>query len=407
MRIAVFVDHFPSLSETFILNQIAGLIERGHQVDIFANRRGDTERIHPVVEKYNLLQHTFCPELPANKFQRVLGVFSILFANPQIRLTQWLSCLNVFAYGSRALNLRLFYDVARFLDKQPYDIIHCQLESIGLQGMLFRSMGFLKGRLVTSWRGHDFPTYTHKFASCTYSNLYDQGDAFLPVSESLKKELIENGCSEGKITVLRSGIDLEEFPFATRVPRQNGEIRILSIGRLVENKGIEYGIRAVAKLIEKNPRIRYRAIGDGPLKSQLRGLVEQLKLQNYVTLLGWKLKEEVVQELQEAVILATPSFTAADNSKEGIPNVLKEAMAMGVPVIGTEHSGIPELITEGDTGFLVPERDADALASKIDYLLSHPEIWEPLGRAARAHIESFYDIEKLNDELVEIYESLL
>ena len=407
MRIAVLVDHFPALSETFILRQITGLIDRGHEVDIFANRRGEVTEVHPEVQNYKLMGHTYFPELPPNKLLRVAQFFSAFLTQRQIPATRLLACLNVFEYGMRALNLRLFYDVLRFADKAPYDIIHCQLEPLGLQGMLFRNMGFLKGRLLTSWRGHDFPTYVREFSSCSYHKLYQQGDLFLPVSESLKAQLIADGCSEMKITVLRSGIDLSEFPFTARTPSLDGEITILSIGRLVENKGIEYGIRAVKKLVRRNPRLRYRIVGDGPLLADLKRLVAELELGHWVSFLGWKSREGVIQELKNAALLMTPSITAVDGAQEGIPNVLKEAMAMGVPVIGTQHSGIPELIRDGETGFLVPERDAEGLASRIDYLLSHRDIWEPLCRAARAHIESCYDIERLNDDLVEIYERLL
>lgn len=407
MRIAVLVDHFPSLSETFILRQITGLIKRGHAVDIYANSRGDTARAHPEVSANRLLERTYFPDVPAGKLQRISGVFSALRAHPEIPLKQWLACLNVFEFGRHALSLRLFYSLSRFPGKGAYDIIHCQLEPLGMQGMLFRNLGFLNGRLVTSWRGHDFATFVRGFRQCSYPALYEQGDMFLPVSDSLKTELIADGCSEAKVRVLRSGIDLSQFPFSPRRPQTDGEIRVLSIGRLTENKGIAYGIQAIARLVKTWPRIRYRVIGDGPLMGELRTLVRALELEHCVDFCGWLLQDEVRKELQDATVLITPSYTAADQSKEGIPNVLKEAMATGVPVVGTDHSGIPELISDGKTGYLVPEQNAVALAAAIESLLSQPQRAESMCYAARAHIESVYDIEKLNDELVRIYESLL
>lgn len=407
MRIAILVDHFPSLSETFILQQITGLIKRGHHVDIYANSRGSTDKLHPQVREFDLLERAYFAAPPRNKLKRLVAVLTTISNCPNVPIQRWLGSMNPFRYGRYALSLRLFYDVARFAGKPPYDIIHCQLEPMGLQGMLFRNMGFLHGRLVTSWRGHDFPVYVHRFSQCTYPNLYAQGDRFLPVSDSLRRELLDAGCSDAKIHVLRSGINLNDFPFTLRTPDAQGDIVLLSIGRLVENKGLEYGIRAVAKLVPRYPGIRYRIVGDGPLMDSLQSLVKTLGLEQHVVLTGWQLHEQVRRELQQASILVTPSFTADDAAKEGIPNVLKEAMAMGVPVIGSDHSGIPELITDGENGFLVPEKDADAIAAKIDHLLVHPEIWEDLERAARAHIEAHYDIEKLNDELEQVYRSVL
>jgi colanic acid/amylovoran biosynthesis glycosyltransferase len=102
-----------------------------------------------------------------------------------------------------------------------------------------------------------------------------------------------------------------------------------------------------------------------------------------------------------------PSVTAADGNQDAPVNTLKEAMAMGLPVISTYHGGIPELVEDGVSGFLVPERDAKAIAQKLDYLISHPEIWVQMGRSGRRQVEDKYDMEKLNDELVKIYQNSL
>ncbi len=100
-------------------------------------------------------------------------------------------------------------------------------------------------------------------------------------------------------------------------------------------------------------------------------------------------------------------MTAQDGNQDAPVNTLKEAMAMGLPVIGTLHGGIPELVKDGVSGFLVPERDADAIANKLSYLIEHPEIWPLMGKAGRTYVESRYDINRLNDELVQIYRQVL
>jgi colanic acid/amylovoran biosynthesis glycosyltransferase len=102
-----------------------------------------------------------------------------------------------------------------------------------------------------------------------------------------------------------------------------------------------------------------------------------------------------------------PSVTAADGDQEGIPNVIKEAMAMGIPVLATRHSGIPELVEEGLSGFLVSERDTDALTDRLIHLIDHPEIWPEMGKAGRDYVKKHYDINKLNDRMVEIFQSLM
>ena len=105
--------------------------------------------------------------------------------------------------------------------------------------------------------------------------------------------------------------------------------------------------------------------------------------------------------------MLAPSVTSQNGDCEGIPVAIVEALAWGLPVLSTLHSGIPEVIQDGESGFLVPERDTEALAEKLEYLIEHPELWPEMGRKGRKYVEEHYDIDKLNDRLVEIYQRLL
>jgi colanic acid/amylovoran biosynthesis glycosyltransferase len=116
--------------------------------------------------------------------------------------------------------------------------------------------------------------------------------------------------------------------------------------------------------------------------------------------------EQVVEVLRRASIFLAPSVTSADGDQEGIPVALMEAMSSGVPVVATEHSGIPELVEDGISGFLAPERDAGTLAVRLGQLIEHPELWPSMGEAGRRRVEADYDIEVLNDRLVDLLERL-
>jgi colanic acid/amylovoran biosynthesis glycosyltransferase len=153
--------------------------------------------------------------------------------------------------------------------------------------------------------------------------------------------------------------------------------------------------------------VEYRVLGDGPLRERLTGLAEQLGVADRVTLHGRHGQEKVRGALEESDVLVAASVTAADGDEEGIPNVLKEAMALGLPVVGTRHAGIPELIEDGVSGFLVPERDAAALAAALQRLTREPGRWAAMGRAGRAKIEMEYDIDRLNDRLAGLLENLI
>lgn len=407
MRIAFLVDQFPALSETFILHQITGLIDRGHQVDIYSNNLGNLSKIHPEVETYQLLDRTFYSQMPEDRWSRLLQGLGLVFSKGVKEPATCLASINPFQYGKQAASMRLLYSASRFMDKPPYDIIHCQLGFLGIQGLLLSKIGAAKGKLVTSIRGSDFMLYVNMFGKDYFNELFKEGDLFLPVCESFKQEMIKLGCDPNKIVVHRSGLDFESFAFTPRQERQDARVRLVTVARLTESKGVEYGIRAVAKLVPDYPQIDYQIIGDGPLMADLQQLIDELGVNGNAKLLGWKQRPEVVEILQQADIMVTPSITATTGAREGIPNVLKEAMAMGLPVISTQHSGIPELIEDGVSGFLVPEHDVDALAQKLGYLIDHSELWSEMSRAGRAHLEEHYNLNQLNDRLVEIYEQLL
>ncbi|NER33279.1 MAG: colanic acid biosynthesis glycosyltransferase WcaL [Oscillatoria sp. SIO1A7] len=412
MRIAFLIDEFPSLSETFILNQIVGLLDRGQEVDIYADSPGDMSKVHPEVESYQLLSRTYYTQMPPGRSRRIPKGIRLFLANFHKAPRMLLRALNLFEYkysdyGDQAALLRLLYSAIPFLGKQPYDIIHCHYGRNGTRGAILRDIGVLQGKLIAAFHGFDISTYIDRYGESIYEKLFARGDLFQPIGENWKRRLIELGCEEKKIMVHRMGIDCTKFSFTPRQPDPNGSIRLVSIARLVEKKGLEYGIRAVAKLARDNPNIEYKIAGDGFLREDLQQLIRELNLSKQVKLLGWQQQQEILALLKWADILLAPSVTSSAGDREGIPVTLMEAMAMGLPVVSTQHSGIPELVQDGVSGFLVPERDVDALADKLEYLIGHSERWPEMGRAGRAYIEECYDINKLNDRLVEIYQQLI
>jgi colanic acid/amylovoran biosynthesis glycosyltransferase len=408
MKIAFIVGRFPVLSEAFILNQITGLIDRGHQVDIYALEGYELEeKFHPDVEKYNLLNHTYYAlKVPENYVWRTLQGLGLLATNFSKNPLACLQAINVFKYGKQAASLRLLYTTLLFLESQQYDIIHSQFGIYALEAMLAHDVGVLKGKLISSFRGYDISWYIKEKGDRVYDELFKKADFFFTNCDFFKRRILKLGCDPNKVRVLRSGINCSRFAFNTRHPSEDGVFRIATTGRLVEKKGIEYAIRAVAKVAEKYPNIEYNIIGDGNLKEHFEQVIAELKMQDKVKLLGWKHQREIIEILDKSHLFVAPSVTAADGNQDAPVNTLKEAMAMGLPVIGTWHGGIPELIEDGVSGFLVPERDADAISEKLIYLIEHSEKWPEMGKSGRAYVEKHYETNKLNDELVEVYQQV-
>lgn len=406
MKIAFIVDEFPSLSQTFVLNQIMGLINLGHDVHIFAEIAGSDIKVHNDYKKYGLLERTYYQLIPKNIIFRLLkGIFYIIKYTPSNYEVVFRS-LNIFRYGRKALSFYLLFLSIPFLEKGPFDIIHCQFGTLGLKAVLLKQIGAINCKVVTSLRGYDVTMILNENPGI-YSELFREGDLFLPVCQSLKERLIHAGCDEKKIVVHYSGIDCSKFEYSQR-QRINGEhIKVLTIARLVEKKGVAFAIEAVADLISKGEKILYTVIGDGMLYENLKQMIERMGIEQHVKLLGWKTQEEIKRLLQEAHVLVAPSLTSVSGDQEGIPNAIKEAMATGLPVISTFHSGIPELVTDGVSGFLVPERDVGSLADSLAYLIRHPEICNDMGKAGRMQVEQKFDTHQLNNRLEELYLKLL
>ena len=200
-----------------------------------------------------------------------------------------------------------------------------------------------------------------------------------------------------------------KFNFNTRQPIIERKVQLLTIARLVEKKGVQYSIKAVANILKKFPNIEieYKIIGDGPLRKDLENLISELGIADHVKLLGWKPQEEIIKVLAEADVFMAPSVTSLDGDQEGIPVVLMEALAQGLPVISTYHSGIPELVQDKKTGFLAKERDVDSIVEKLEYLLLNKASWPQIRKAGRTHVIENYEIQKLNDQLVALYHKLI
>jgi colanic acid/amylovoran biosynthesis glycosyltransferase len=406
MRIAFLLNVFPKLSETFIVSQIVGLIERGHTVEIFARYRNTDEPVDPQVEKYQLIGRTQYLTIPTSRKGRVLAAAKILLRCGWGRPLHLLRSMNVVRYGKAAINLELFCCQQFFLKTPAYDIIHCHFGPVGIFGQRLREIGALTGLLLTTFHGYDVASYIAQHGTGVYDDLFRKGEAFTCSSNFIRQKLIAAGCDPTKIFLFKLGTDVRKFNFLKRRVDSDGVIRLVTVARLVEKKGLEYSIKAVGNLVRQFPNLEYTIVGDGNLRQNLCLLIERLNLRKNVSLVGWKTQEEVRRLFAKSHIFVLASVLSSDGDFEGQGMVLQEAQAMGLPVICTNHNGFPESILNGQSGFLVPERDAEALSTKLAELIREPELWPEMGKKGREFVEAEFDLSKRNDALVELYRTL-
>jgi len=179
-------------------------------------------------------------------------------------------------------------------------------------------------------------------------------------------------------------------------------MRLLTVARLVEIKGHEYALRAIAKVRARYPNLRYDLVGDGPLRKKLTALIAELGLNDAVTLHGSRSETDVREFFAQAhAFLLTSVNVEGDEEGQGL--ALQEAQACGLPVIATRHGAFPEGVAPENRSWLVPERDVEALASKLCELVDAKDRWPVIGHAGRNFVKQRYDIRALNKQLVEIY----
>ncbi len=409
MKIAVIVEAFPALSQTFILNQITGLIDRGHEVYIYAEMSDPMQKMHSDIEKYQLLERTYYqPKPPRNKVLRFLEAILLFISSFLKDPILVLRSLNVFKYGKDAASLRILYAAVPFLgNRQTYDIIQCHFGLLGKKGMFLRSIGAINGPLLAAFHGVDVTQNIQLLGKDLYADLFEDSDLLMPSTEHFRRRLIDLGSKPEKTLLHYLGLDTEKFKFVPRYAPEDGRIKLITVARLTEKKGIEYSIRGVAKVSKAYPNLQFDIIGDGHLRSSLEDLIHELRLDGVVNLLGAKNRDEIIAALSQAHIFLHPSVTPKSGDQEGSPLAIQEAMAMGLPVISTYHAGIPELVENGVSGFLVPEKDADTLAEKLLLLVQYPEQWAEMGQAGRKRVEQQRDINKLNDRLVKLYQMMI
>ncbi|MER8903944.1 glycosyltransferase [Mesorhizobium sp. M0772] len=387
MRVGFVVGEFPLLSETFVVDQMAGLLARGFQVEVVCEKMQGDHRI-----------------------DRQSEPMATLLA----RTRHWWRWAAVISKFVQRLPPRLRYKASTVLDiafarrLNRCDVIVAHFGQNGERAAALKKWKVLKPPIITIFHGADVAIPARQAVLATqYAGLIKHGTLNLPVNDYFRTMLLEAGLSQASTTVHHMGIDAREIGYRWE-SWEGTQLVVTTVCRLVEKKGVEFALRALASLNASQPQLdwRYDIVGDGPLRMNLEKLAVELGLAGRVTFLGSLPHAEVKRRLRMAHLFLLPSITASDGDMEGIPVALMEAMAAGLIAVSTYHSGIPELIKDGETGLLAPERDISALAGKLAWAGEHPTECERIALAARRKVEDDFNADVLNERFAQIVTQL-
>jgi colanic acid/amylovoran biosynthesis glycosyltransferase len=288
-------------------------------------------------------------------------------------------------------------------------LIHAHFGTSGVYALPYARL--LRRPLVVSYYGFDVayaerrerhPELAGYFAELPA--LFRRAALHLALTEEMRRRLIALGCPAGRVLVHPNGVDTARFRPSPRPP--GAGMRVLMCGREVEKKGFEYGLRALAAASREAPGITLELLGaGGPLRPPLEALARELGLSERATFLSYE--ESTARALSRCDLILVPSVTAADGDAEGLPTVLLEAFAAGVPAVASRHAGIPAVVREGETGLLCGERDVAGLTRALVEMAGAPERRAAMGEKARRLVERGYDIDLLVSRLEEHYRDVL
>jgi colanic acid/amylovoran biosynthesis glycosyltransferase len=392
LRLAIFTNLFPNRISTFFARDICGLLKSGIEVDIFSFYPLDSTlwRYVPnllnesVLERNKVHHISFAQSLrfikpwPLGKFSRFLRDTAAISASaarfgfvPLVKSAYvfpkawaWAQQYthkydHILAYwGNYAATCAYIFH--RVIDRQiPFSIfVHAGVD-------LYNDQVYMRQKL----------TYADNIITCNEFNRQFIQEHFLDIFHLIS----------GKIYVHHHGLDLQTFSYE---PEKRLPQRIIAVGALEKYKGFDYLLRAVHELITRCVDIEIELVGDGKEAKPLKDLTNKLRITEKVKFKGWVPPEEVQTAMRQATILVHPSPHLGD----GVPNVIKEAMAVGTPVIASDIAGIPEVLDRGRYGILVPPKDVNALVTAIERLLADQHLRQHYAQAARSYAEEKFDL---------------
>ncbi|MCA0153720.1 glycosyltransferase [Winogradskyella vincentii] len=405
-KIVHVINDFPSKSETFIVNHIVETIKEGVEPHIVVNNlapKEATSQLH-LFNKYNLYEiaTSYNMQIPKNKISRLFKAIFVLLTN--IRYAHvFFKTLNSRKYGTKAKSLKMWFQVATFIKYHNFDLFHGHFAVCGQVLAQMKEIGAIKGAIVTTFYGYDtFSTEENRLKlKFDYRGIFKYSDLIITSSNYLANNLRLLNVPEDKIIVNPVGVDVDKFKFIDR--KVHFPLKLVTVGRLIKLKGQHIGIKAVKSLIEKGHQVDYSIVGYGDEYKNLKNLISELRIENYVSLIETKTQKEVIEILNNSHLFLMTSITDENGRAEGQGLVTAEAQSTGIPAIGFNCGGIPETIQNNITGYIVEEGQIEELVNKIEMFITDITLINKMGIAGREYVVKEFNSKIQSKKIIDLY----
>lgn len=408
LKIAVIVNAFPKLSETFIVNQITSLIDKGHEVKIFAQSKGDLLKVHNNIGDYALLEKTvYKQKPPKNKIKRVWVFFKLLTNNLwQVNWKLLFKSLNFFKYGRSAISLRVFFERKFYILNKDFDLVHVHFAMNGIDVANCKAEGFLNNiKIIVSFHGFDINPSKIDYYQTYYKVLFEQTDQFTVNTIYTKELLYSVNAVLKNVTIIPESLDVNIFKKRGIQSIKDNVFRIVYCGRLVSFKGGNLLPQIIKELLNRNIKnIHLHIIGDGVLRETIKAEIERRKLQSVITMEGALTQVEIKNIFEISNVFLLPGvYDKTDGRAENQGLVIQEAQAMELPVVVSDVGGMKYGMIPDITGIVVKENDIDGFADAIETIYKYPIKAKNMGKEGRRFVEENYSSEILVEKLISIY----
>ncbi|MEZ4838939.1 glycosyltransferase [Flavobacterium sp.] len=411
-KILVIVTIFPSVTETFILNQITDLIDRGNDVTVFAYNKSNDSIIHQLFLDYNLEKRTIT-HFKNQKTKWLVCKEAFIFFRKyrkKIDFSKVFFLLNPFSIGINKKKIKVYYDLPVLLFKESFDVVHCHFGYNGKKIADAYQIGICKyPKAILSFHGSDLTPSKVELYKNLYKDVFKFFNAFTINSIYLQEVLLKINPQLKNYYLIPEGFKKQYLQPYLQVKKEESFFKIVYCGRLINWKGPDRALRFIKVMVDSGlMNLQLHIIGNGEMKQELLILASQLKIENYVVFHGAITQENVFKIMASSSVFLLPGIADKQTQRsEAQGLVLQEAQYFKLPVITSNVGGIKYGMIPNETGFLIESENEQEFVEKLIFLYKNPQLIEEMGKKGHEFVLTEFESKIIGDRLTNAYHDMI